>query len=103
MTKEELMAKINALIPLIITFLGLINGILTLRGLPSLEIGNEVITAVINGLATIIGTCWGWWRNNNWTKDAQTVQPVLNELKAGEITTQDVDNLLNGSDSVKDQ
>lgn len=98
-TKEELMAKINALIPLIITCFGLINGVLTLKGLPALEIGDEVITTVINGIATIIGTCWGWWRNNNWTKDAQITQPVLNGLKAGSITPEEVNDLVDNSDS----
>lgn len=103
MTKEELTAKISALAPLIITFFGLINGILTLRGMPNIQIGDEVITTVVNGLATIIGSLWGWWRNNNWTKKAQEAQPVLNGLKKGTITTQEVRDLVEYSESSKDQ
>lgn len=99
MSKDEVIAKINALTPLIITCFGLINSILTLRGLPAIEIGNEVITEVVNGLATIIGTCWGWWRNNNWTVEAQVTQPVLNELKAGTITTQQVESLVKSAET----
>ncbi len=99
MNKQEIIAKINAIAPLLVTLVGCINAFLTLRGLPNLEIGDETITLVVSGIATIIGEIWGWWRNNNWTQDAQITQPVLNGLKAGTITQQEVNNLVNSSDS----
>lgn len=94
MSKEELVAKINAVAPLIITLLAGINAFLTLKGLPNLEIGDETITLIISGIATVVGECWSWWRNNNWTPEAQTTQFVLNELKAGTLTTDEVDDLV---------
>lgn len=94
MTGEELKAKIVAVAPLLITILAMVNSVLTIMGKPSLEIGSEQITSVVSGIATIAGTIWCWWKNNNWTKDAQTTQPVLNLLKEDKITTEQVDNFV---------
>lgn len=94
MNAEELKAKIVAVAPLLITILALVNSFLTLKGLPSIQIGNEVITNIINNIADIVGIVWCWWKNNNFTKDAQIAQPVLNGLKAGTISEQQVDNLV---------
>ena len=95
MSSEQLKAKIIALAPLLITAVALINSVLTLKGLPAIEIGNEVITSVINGLADIICVIWCWWKNNNFTRDAQIAQPVLNGLKDGTITEGQVEDLIN--------
>lgn len=84
MTKDELIAKINALAPLLITLIGCINAFLTLKGLPSIQIGDETITLVISGIAGVIGEVWSWWRNNNWTPESQDSQKVLNALKQGD-------------------
>lgn len=94
MSGEELKAKIVAVAPLLITILALINSFLTLKGLPSIQIGNEVITTIINNTADIACIIWCWWKNNNFTKDAQITQPVLNGLKAGTITEKQVENLV---------
>lgn len=91
MTKEELIAKINALAPLIVTLLGCINAFLTLRGLPCIEIGDESITLTISSLAGIVGEVWSWWRNNNWTEPAREAQKVLNGLKDGKVISVSVD------------
>lgn len=94
MSGEELKAKIMAVAPLLITILALVNSFLTLKGLPAIEIGNELITTVINNIADIVGIVWCWWKNNNFTKPAQITQPVLNGLKAGTISEQQVENLV---------
>lgn len=91
MTKNELVAKINAIAPLLVTLIGCINAFLTLRGLPCIQIGDEAITLCISGIATVIGEFWSWWRNNNWTTKAQVTQPVLNGLKQGSLTTEQVE------------
>ena len=87
MDKNELVAKIKAIAPLIITLLALINSFLTLKGLPSLEIGDQAITNTINTIADIVGIIWCWWKNNNFTVKAQVTQPVLNLLKKNRLTT----------------
>ncbi len=90
-TKEELIAKINAVAPLLVTFIGCINAFLTIKGLPCIQVGDEAITLCISSIATVVGEVWGWWRNNNFTKKAQVAQPVLNLLKEDKITTQQVE------------
>lgn len=87
MSKDELVAKINALAPLLITLIGCINAFLTLKNLPSIQIGDQTITVIVSGIATVAGECWSWWRNNNWTPEAQEAQQVLNGLKDGTITS----------------
>lgn len=103
MTKDEIMAKITAVTPLIIAAFGIINGALKLKGLPAIEIGDDTITDLINSIATIVGTGWSWWKNNNWTKDAQTSQAVLNGLKDGFITTQEVNNFVDDPSVASDE
>lgn len=99
MNKDEVVAKIQALAPLLITIVALVNSFLTLKGLPAIEIGNEIITTLVNSFATIVGTVWCWWSNNNFTRKAQTAQPVLNLLKEDKITTEQVNNFVQDAQS----
>lgn len=94
MSKEVLIGRIQAFAPIVIALLGIINMILQSQNLPSLEIGDAQITTFINSLAAIVGSIYGWWFNNNVTQNAKMSQEVLNGLKDGSVTSQQVESIL---------
>lgn len=40
---------------------------------------------IISTIATIIVTCWNWWKNNSLTREAIQADEVLKTLKNGEL------------------
>lgn len=91
MTGEQLKEKILAFAPLLISAVTLLNTFLSLKGLPCLTIADTDITTTVSAIASIVAVVWTWWTNNNVTPDAQVSQKVLDELKNGSITTEQVE------------
>lgn len=95
MTGEQIKERILAFAPLLISAVTLINTFLSLKGLPCISIADTDITTTVSAIAGIVSVVWSWWTNNNVTQAAQTSQQVLNGLKDGSITEQQVENLVN--------
>lgn len=86
--------QINLIVRTIVGALALINAVLQLNNMPHLEIGDELITSFINSGALILTSIWTYWKNNNWTQAAKTGQQVIDDLKDGAITQNEVQDFL---------
>lgn len=94
MTGDELKKQIEAFAPLLISIVLLVNTYLSAKGLPCIGLTDENITTIVSGIASAASVIWTWWVNNNVTNDAQTSQLVLNCMKDGFITDQEVRNFI---------
>ncbi|GAB4073657.1 hypothetical protein GCM10028778_11600 [Barrientosiimonas marina] len=61
----------KAIIRLVVLAILLINQILTTIGFDSLPFSQDQIYEGVSSVATVIGTIWTWWKNNNMTPEAQ--------------------------------
>ncbi len=90
MTSQELKEQIMAFAPLLTSIVLIVNTFLSAKGLPCLGITDTDVTTLVSGIASAAAVIWTWWTNNNVTPYAQVAQEVLNALKSGLISTQDV-------------
>lgn len=70
------------------------NMILANYGWIPLEITSDQIYQAASTVAVILSAIFIWWKNNNVTKNAKKSQQVLNGLNDGQITTSEVNQLL---------
>lgn len=70
------------------------NMILANYGWIPLDITSDQIYQFISTVAVIVSAVFIWWKNNNVTPDAKKSQEVLDGLKDGTITTNEVNELL---------
>ena len=90
MTKEEVKEFIEAFAPLIISIVTLTNMVLSMKGLPCIEIDSATITQAVSGIAGAVSLIVAWWKNNNVTEDSQISQQVLSCMKSGLISGDEV-------------
>lgn len=74
--------RTKALIRLIVALVPVANIILVQIGKSPLPFTEDEINAGISGIIAVLGILYAWWKNNNMTQEAISLQPVLNELKA---------------------
>ena len=68
--------------------------VVRVMGLNPLPFADDEIYAFVSTLVTVAVAIWSWWKNNSLTKSAQTADEVKDAIKAGTITTDDVDSLV---------
>ena len=74
--------RVKAIATLAVTLFALVNAGLNLAGVDTLPFTDDQVAAAIYGVIGTIGTVYGWWKNQNITKEAATAQTVLDGLKA---------------------
>lgn len=74
----------STLIRTIITFISLLNAVLTMAGKNPLPWSDEQMYAALSATATVITTFWAWWKNNSFTREAIKADEYMKELKLGE-------------------
>lgn len=74
--------RVKAIVTLLVTLFALVNAGLNLAGVDTLPFTDDQVAAAIYGVIGTIGTVYGWWKNQNITKEAATAQTVLDGLKA---------------------
>lgn len=52
--------------------LALVNTVLNMAGIKTIEIGNETIETFMNSAFIIATAVWSWWKNNDITRKART-------------------------------
>lgn len=71
----------ETLIRTILTFIALLNIILTMFGKNPLPWSEDEIYVGISAVASFLTTAWSWWKNNSFTKAAIKADEYLNEIK----------------------
>lgn len=68
----------------IVLLFAVINQILTATGHSILPIESETVAELVSTIITIVTALIAWWKNNSFTKAAQTGDVVMHALKDGE-------------------
>ena len=71
----------STLIRTIITFVSLLNAVLTMSGKNPLPWSDEQMYAALSATATVVTTFWAWWKNNSFTKEAIKADKYMKTLK----------------------
>lgn len=66
----------------IVLALALVSQILVMIGKSDKVIDEEQTARILTTIFTAVASVWSWWKNNSFTKDAQTGDKVMN----GDIT-----------------
>ena len=74
--------RVKAIIRLIVALVPVFNIVLVQAGKSPLPFTQEEVNTGLSTVVAVLGIVWAWWKNNNMTKAAQSMQPGLNELKA---------------------
>lgn len=72
---------VTALIRLAIPLVGIFNMWLISKGMNPLPFSEEEVGQALVAIATVLTTVWAWWKNAPITKEAQTAQLYLDDLK----------------------
>ena len=84
-TKEEIKMKVTkeTIIRTAITFIALINSVLTVMGKNPLPWSETEMFEGLSALLTVITTAWSWWKNNSFTQNALLADSYMKKLKTG--------------------
>lgn len=63
----------------------LVNQVLTMSGKNPLAVSESDVYLLCTMLFTAGAAIWGFWKNNNFTKNAIAVQGYLNQLKGSDV------------------
>lgn len=68
----------------VVLILALVNNCLTMAGLSPLPIEDEQLAELLSQIFMIGSALWAWWKNNSFTKAAQTGDAVMHAIKGGQ-------------------
>lgn len=71
----------KAIIRLVVTFILMVNAVLTARGINPIPFDESVFTEWAVYLVSGVSTVWAWWKNNNVTPAAQAAQEYMKAIK----------------------
>ena len=77
----------------IILALALVNQALAIAGKDKIPVVESDIYQVCSLLVTIISSVWSWWKNASFTKGAIAADQVMEKIKQGELSVEDVNSL----------
>jgi len=75
--------KIKAIVRIVALGVLFMNSILAAKGISPIPFDEKTVTESVSNIATVVMSVYVWWKNNNITKEAQSAQLHLNELKKG--------------------
>ena len=73
--------RTKAIIRLLVALVPVLNIVLVQFGKSPLPFSQEEVNAGLSAVVAVLGILWAWWKNNNMTKAAQSLQETLVELK----------------------
>lgn len=73
--------RVKAVVTILVTLFSLANAGLSLAGFNPLPFTNEQVSATLFAVVGVIGTVYGWWRNQNITSASITGQQLVDALK----------------------
>lgn len=74
--------RTEAIVRLMVALVPVANIVLIEVGKSPLPFTQDEVNAGLSAVVAVLGICWAWWKNNNITRAAQAMQPLLEELKA---------------------
>lgn len=73
--------RTEAIARLVVALVPVANIILIQVGKSPLPFTQDEVNVGVSAVVSVLGICWAWWKNNNMTKAAQSLQETLDELK----------------------
>ena len=74
----------DTIIRTIVTFVALVNSVLTMIGKNPLPFSDEEVYLFFSTLLTVFSTIWSWWKNNSFSYEAIKADKIMSELKGNE-------------------
>lgn len=73
--------RVKAVVTILVTLFSLANAGLSLAGFNPLPFTNEQVSATLFAVIGVIGTVYGWWKNQNITSASLAGQQLVDALK----------------------
>lgn len=73
--------RVKAVVTILVTLFSLANAGLSLAGFNPLPFTNEQVSATLFAVIGVIGTIYGWWKNQNITSASLAGQQLVDALK----------------------
>lgn len=73
--------RIEAVARLLVALVPVANIVLIEFGKNPLPFTQDQVSVGISSVVSVLGIFWAWWKNNNMTRAAQSLQETLDELK----------------------
>lgn len=73
--------RVKAVVTILVTLFSLVNAGLSLSGFNPLPFTNEQVSATLFAVVGVIGTVYGWWKNQNITSASLAGQQLVDALK----------------------
>jgi len=73
--------RVKAVVTILVTLFSLANAGLSLAGFNPLPFTNEQVSATLFAVVGVIGTVYGWWKNQNITSASIAGQQLVDALK----------------------
>lgn len=73
--------RTEAIARLIVALVPVANIVLIEFGKSPLPFTQDEVNVGVSAVISVLGICWAWWKNNNMTRAAQSLQETLDELK----------------------
>lgn len=83
--------KLDTIIRTVCLVLALVNQALTMAGRSLLPITDEQVSEALTLAFTIASALWAWWKNNSFTKPAIQADELMDGLRAGTVTIENVE------------
>lgn len=72
----------NLIIRIVVSVIAFANLIASQFGFNPLKLSEQEIYTAVSAIVTLVAWVWGFWKNNNFTKEAKEGQRVIDDLKA---------------------
>lgn len=73
--------RVKAVVTILVTLFSLVNAGLSLAGFNPLPFTNEQVSATLFAVIGVLGTVYGWWKNQNITSASLAGQQLVDALK----------------------
>lgn len=73
--------RVKAIVTILVTLFSLVNAGLSLAGFNPLPFTNEQVSTTLFAVIGVIGTIYGWWKNQNITSASLAGQQLVDALK----------------------
>lgn len=73
--------RVKAVVTILVTLFSLVNAGLSLAGFNPLPFTDEQVSATLFAVVGVIGTIYGWWKNQNITSASLAGQQLVDTLK----------------------
>ncbi len=73
--------RVKAVVTIVVTLYALLNAGLNLAGINTLPCTNDEVSTTLFAVVGVIGTVYGWWKNQNITSASLAGQQLVDALK----------------------